>query len=133
MTLREKILEAKRLDEVAAVLDRRLDQAKERAARAWLDVHEQFEAEGYEVGEGVTVAGTRYGYEVDWYAQVQDAREFVDWAEDNAPHYIQPQIRKALLNQAVQAAQEDGRPLDMPGVGQWPKRWVSKRAAGSKK
>jgi hypothetical protein len=130
--VRDLIREAVELDHEVTRLDGELDDAKEKAARAWLAVHQQMEDDGYKPGDDIRVDGTRYGYQIDWYAQIQDAREFTEYAEREAPHLIQPQPRKALLNQLVEQAHEDGQVFDIPGVGEWPKRWVSKRAAGAK-
>lgn len=116
------------LDKKASILYRRHKQAAAAAAEYEYQVHVRMEQEGMEPGDAVTYSGTRWGRQVDWYAVIQDPFEFNTWAEQNAPHLIQPQPRKAKLNELVQQAMEDHRPLP-PGIGASPKRWVSRRSS----
>lgn len=125
-TLRELIDEAERLEAAGARWAKRADDLKARAAAAWYAVHEQMENEDFAPGDGRNYGDTRYGREVDWYATVQDPLAFNTWALEHAPHLVQPKPRMKNLNELVQAAHEDGTPLP-PGIGEWPKRWVSRR------
>jgi hypothetical protein len=127
MTLKEMISHLAYLDQKAAILDRRTKQAKAKAAAYEYQVHQRMIEDGFEVGDDIRHEGSRWGRQVDWYAAVQDPLEFNEWAEANAPHLIQPQPRKAKLNELVQQHIEDGTPLP-PGLGATPKIWVSRRA-----
>ena len=127
-TLREMIEHLAWLDGKAAVLDRRTKQAKAAAAEYEFQVHQRMAQEGMEVGDAIVLGGTRGGRQVDWYAAIQDEFEFNTWAEQNAPHLIQPKARKAKLNELVVQSKEDGSPLP-PGIGAVPKIWVSRRSS----
>ncbi len=127
MTLKQMLDHLIYLDRKAAILDRRMKQAKAAAAAYEYEVHRRMEAEGFEPGEDIKHKGSRWGRQVDYYAVVQDPLEFNEWALEHAPHLIQPQVRKAKLNEVVVAAMDDKTPLP-PGVGASPKLWVSRRA-----
>lgn len=127
-TLREMIEHLDWLDKKASILDRRTKEAKAKAAEFEYQVHQRMAAEGMEVGDAIVLGGTRWGRQVDWYAAIQDEFEFNTWAEQNAPHLIQPKPRKAKLNELVVQAKQDHTPLP-PGIGATPKIWVSRRSS----
>lgn len=139
-TLKQMIAHLDYLDRKTAILYRRHKQAAAAAAAYEYEVHKRMRDEGFEEGDAVTHSGTRWGYQVDWYAVVQDPLEFQNWAggvtdpetgevvkEAHAPHLLRPQPAKATLNQLVQKHREDGTPLP-PGIGASPKMWVSRRS-----
>lgn len=125
-TIKEMLARLACLDAITAAAKQAHDAAKAEAAAYEYVVHNAMGEAGYDVKDAARFNGTLYGREVDWYAKVQDAREFVEWAEENAPHLIQPKPQKALLNQLVQQAHEDGAELP-PGLAEDPKIWISKR------
>lgn len=127
MTLPEMIRHLQYLDRKAAILDRRTKEAKAEAAAYEFEVHEKMRELGMGEGDSITLDGTRWGRQVDWYAVIQDPLEFEQYAEEHAPHLIRPKPAKATLNQLVQQHKEDGTPLP-PGIGASPKIWVSRRA-----
>lgn len=128
MTLPEMIRHLQYLDRKAAILDRRTKQVKAEAAEFEYHVHEKMREIGMEVGDSITLDGTRWGRQVDWYAVIQDPLEFELYAQEHAQHLIRPKPAKATLNQLVQKHKEDGTPLP-PGIGASPKIWVSRRAS----
>lgn len=127
MILRDMIEHLAYLDRKASILDRRTKEAKAKAAEYEWQVHQRMQDEGYDLGDGTTFAGTKWTRAVTWYAAIQDPLEFATWAEEHAPHLIQPKPRAALLNQLVQQHKDDGTPLP-PGIGASPRFYVGRHS-----
>ncbi len=127
MTLKDMIDRQIELDEAYAEAQHLADAAKDARDRHEYELHERMADEGFTEGDDIKHRGSRWGYQVDWYAKVQDPLAFIEWAEANEPHLIQPKPQKSLLNKLVVQAQEDGAELP-PGLAANPKMWVSRRA-----
>lgn len=125
-TIKAMVQRLECLDAVTAAAKQAYDEAKREADAYEYLVHNAMGDAGYDVGDAVRFNGTLYGRQVDWYAKVQDPIAFKEWAVANAEHLIQPKPMKALLNQLVQQAHEDGTELP-PGIAEDPKVWISRR------
>jgi hypothetical protein len=127
MTLKEMLSRQACLDRIATEKKRAADEAAAEARAHEYRVHLRMQDEGFAEGDDIKHEGTRWGYQVDWYAKVQDPLAFATWAEEHAPHLVQPKPQKKLLNELVQRVHEDGGELP-PGIAEDPKLWVSKRS-----
>lgn len=124
--IKEQLRVLARMDAIASAFDALTKAAKAEAAAYEYQIHNEMGEAGYDIGDDVPVDGTKWGRQVDWYAKVQDPIAFKEWAAEHAEHLIQPKPMKALLNQLVQQAQEDGTELP-PGIAADPKVWISRR------
>lgn len=94
----------------------------EDAQRKFFD---RLETEG--VG-AVKVDGVNFVPQTTIYGQVQDREAFIEWAETTDESLLEPRERKALVNELVREAIEQGDPLP-PGLGFYTKDYVSQRVA----
>lgn len=86
---------------------------------------ERLEAEGC---GSVKVDGVNFVPQTTVYGQVQDREAFIEWAESTDESLLEPRERKALVNELVREAVEQGEPLP-PGLGFYTKEYVSQRVA----
>lgn len=126
MKLTDQIQAAERLDARIKRLNDHVAKLERQSKEAWHEIWLTMDDLGFQPGDSVTVNGTKYGKETTWYPAFQDTRVFVDWAAEHDPELIQPKLRKQLVNQRVQQMMDDGKELP-PGLGAWPKEWVSRR------
>lgn len=82
-----------------------------------------------EVGvEGIKKDGINFVPTKTIYGQVQDRREFVEWAEQEQPELLEPKERSELINELARQLLDDGEPFP-PGLGFRVKEYISQRAA----
>jgi len=62
------------------------------------------------------------------YGSVADKSVFTEWAEENAPHLIQPAPRDSLITEYVRQCLDNGEPLP-PGLNWYTKTTVQQRKA----
>jgi tRNA U55 pseudouridine synthase TruB len=125
-TLAEDLAELKRLKDRATQLNREAkDAAKER------DLWELHCLERMEAEEQDSTRSRGYLYSCvrdKHYAKVQDREEFVEWAQDNAPHLIRLVENKEQLNSLVKQLLDDGAEFP-PGLGWYDDNYISVRKA----
>lgn len=86
---------------------------------------ERLEAEGC---GSVKVDGVNFVPQTTVYGQVQDREAFIEWAQATDESLLEPRERKALVNELVREAIEQGDPLP-PGLGFYTKDYISQRVA----
>jgi len=87
-----------------------------------------FERMEAETVGSVKVDGVNFVPQTTVYGQVQDREAFIQWAESTDESLLEPRERKALINELVREAIEQGAELP-PGLGFYTKDYVSQRVA----
>jgi hypothetical protein len=105
--------------------DSRAKSAKQVYEDAQRKFFERLEAEG--IGS-IKVDGVNFVPQTTIYGQVQDREAFLAWAETADEALVETRERKALINELVREAIENGDPLP-PGLGFYQKDYVSQRVA----
>lgn len=123
-TLAQDCKEMHALFEQATALDKEAKavraEAKELEAKL-LDRMEQEET------DSIASGGTLYTKAQTIFAAVQDESAFQEWATTHDEQLIEAKVKKDLLNQLVRERLDNGEELP-PGVGFYPKDYISKKA-----
>ncbi len=85
-----------------------------------------FERMDNEGVNGIKVGPTNFVPIETNYGQVQDRAAFIEWAEAEQPELIEPRERKALINELVNEALDNGTPMP-PGLGFYTRQYISQR------
>jgi hypothetical protein len=115
----------KRLKDLFVKVDAAAKEAKIDFEDAQRRFYERLEAEGC---GSVKVDGINFVPQTTIYGQVQDREAFIEWANATDESLLEPRERKALVNELVREAIEQGDPLP-PGLGFYTKEYVSQRVA----
>lgn len=78
--------------------------------------------------DGLKQGGNNFVPATTIYGQVQDRREFVEWAKENAPELIEYKERSENINELARQLLDDGEPFP-PGLGFRDRKYISVRAA----
>lgn len=123
-TLSEDCKNLAALAEKSAECKKAHDEAKAAYEEAEAALLERMEHEDVPtIGVGTTLftrAETIYG-------QVQDEAAFLEWAKGHDEELFETKARKGLVNELVRERLDNGEELP-PGVGFYPKTYISKKA-----
>jgi hypothetical protein len=120
--------EARRLAKLKAASSKAAERA-DKAKQAFEDAQRKFYDHMQDEGIGsIKVDGTNFVPAQTVYGQVQDREAFIAWAQENEEELLEPHERKALINELVREAVDNGTELP-PGLGFYTKEYVSQRVA----
>lgn len=120
--------QARRLARLKFMADRKAevaDEAKQAFEAAQRTFYERLQDEG--VGS-IKVDGINFVPAHTVFGQIQDREAFIAWAQENEEELLEPRERKALINEIVREAVEQGKELP-PGLGFYVREYVSQRVA----
>lgn len=123
LTIAEQAEALRVLKRAATAADAEAKDLKAQYKQAEIEFMERMSSEGV---QSIKHDGTLYVPAATTYGQVQDRAEFVAWAEAEHPELLETKERKALVNELVREALDNGTELP-PGLGFYVQEYVSLR------
>lgn len=120
--------QATKLRQIKLAAARAVDRGKELSAEAQAAELALFERMEHDNISGIKVGDTNFIPISTNYGQVQDRAAFIEWAQTEQPELVETKERKALVNELIREALDNGDPMP-PGLGFYTKQYISQRAS----